>query len=190
MKGFLLIPDISGFTSFVNQVDAATGMAVISDLLSVIIDHNPLPVELSEIEGDALLFYRVEAPLPLHTIFAGTHRMQQAFDDRFQQLKSMHHLDASLSLKFIVHYGELNVYGIKGFRKLYGPSVIESHCLLKNGEGKSHYVLITDDYRLAITESEKESSFFAPAKSYSRNFEGLRRIDYSFYDCAALPIPV
>src|SRR5689334_10854310 len=120
MKGLIIIPDISGFTSFVQSMDNAEGMAITSDLLNQVIDSNPLNIELSEIEGDALLFYKIGQPLQMQELFSGLNKMYEAFNNRFHEFKSTHHLQVDLSLKFIVHYGDINVYDIKGFKKLYG----------------------------------------------------------------------
>ena len=152
MKGLIIIPDITGFTNFVKAMNNSLGMAITSELLNVIIDNNPLNIELSEIEGDALLFYKLGQPLSLDELFAGLNKMYQAFNSKFESLKNIHNLSVDLSLKFIVHYGDIDVYDIKGFRKLYGQTVIESHGLLKNGQGESDYVLITEDYFNALNQ--------------------------------------
>ena len=54
----LFIPDISGFTKFVNTTEIHHAKHIIEELLEVLIDANEIGLELSEIEGDALLFYR------------------------------------------------------------------------------------------------------------------------------------
>src|SRR6478752_5386023 len=127
MKGLVLIPDISGFTNFVKGVDLNLGVSITQELLNEIIDNNELGLELSEIEGDAILFFKSGQPLPLHKVFEGLKKMHEAFDRRYLMLKAEYKLKSALSLKFILHYGEMNVYYIKGFKKLYGQIIIESH---------------------------------------------------------------
>jgi choline kinase len=108
----------------------------------------------------------------------------EAFNNKFESLKSLYNIKDNLSLKFIVHYGEINVYNIKGFKKLYGQTVIESHCLLKNGEGNKDYILITEDYFKALdqTVSVVSSANWKYTTSGAQSFTGLRRIEYSFYN--------
>src|SRR5688572_29750261 len=58
----LFIPDISGFTKFVNETGIQTSRNLIADLLEIIIEANILDMSLSEIQGDAVLFYRLGEP--------------------------------------------------------------------------------------------------------------------------------
>jgi hypothetical protein len=184
MKGLIIIPDISGFTNFVKNIDIDLGVSITSDLLNEIIDSNTLDLEISEIEGDAILFYKAGMPLPLKNMFACFKKIYEAFNSKFESLKSSYNIEADLSLKFIVHYGDINVYNIKGFRKLYGQTVIESHCLLKNGEGNRNYILITEDYFKALDQavSVVSSSNWEYTTSSSQSFTGLRKIGYSFFN--------
>jgi hypothetical protein len=55
-KGLIFIPDISGFTRFVNEVEIDHSRHIIQELLEVIINSNKIGLEVSEIEGDAILF--------------------------------------------------------------------------------------------------------------------------------------
>ena len=59
-KGVLMIPDISGFTDFVVKSNMFVGKYIIENLLKVIMDSNILCFEISEIEGDAILFYKYQ----------------------------------------------------------------------------------------------------------------------------------
>src|ERR1700740_1390715 len=64
-KGLLFIPDISGFTRFVNETDIQHSRLIIQELLELLINSNQIGLEVSEIEGDAILFYKFgEAPSP------------------------------------------------------------------------------------------------------------------------------
>ena len=54
---FLFIPDISGFTRFVNTTEISHSQHIISELLELIIDSDELGLEVSEVEGDAVLFF-------------------------------------------------------------------------------------------------------------------------------------
>lgn len=63
-KSLLFIPDISGFTKFVQTTEVEHSQHVIAELLEVLIEANTLNLELAEIEGDALFFYK-EAEMPL-----------------------------------------------------------------------------------------------------------------------------
>ena len=183
MKGLIFIPDISGFTNFVKSTDINLGVSVTRDMLHNIIDNNPLEMDLSEIEGDAILFYKIGEPLPLKEIINGFTNMYEAFDTRFKKWKLQYHIEADLSLKLIVHYGDIIVYDIKGFKKLYGETVVESHNLLKNGNGISDYVLITEDYVRALHQNVSDLLFADNeyTTSQSQLYSGIKRIAYYFF---------
>ena len=78
-QSLLFLPDISGFTNFVNSTSSEHSKHIISELLEILIDQNTLGLELAEIEGDALFFYR-EGPLPTRQeIITQAHKMYTAF---------------------------------------------------------------------------------------------------------------
>ncbi|TFF36126.1 DUF2652 domain-containing protein [Mucilaginibacter psychrotolerans] len=78
-EGNLLIPDISGFTRFVQITDIETGSYIISRLLAVLLDSNMLNLKISEIEGDAILFYKLGERLSRQNILAQFDAMQDRF---------------------------------------------------------------------------------------------------------------
>ncbi len=57
-KSLLFIADISGFTRFVNETEITHSRHIISELLEALIDKNDLGMDVAEIEGDAVLFYK------------------------------------------------------------------------------------------------------------------------------------
>lgn len=57
----IFIPDISGFSKFVNETDVIHSQHIIEELLEILIDANEMNLQLSEIEGDAILFYKSES---------------------------------------------------------------------------------------------------------------------------------
>ena len=184
MKGSIFIPDMTGFTHFVNNIDSELGVSIIQDLLNEIIQSNPLNIELSEIEGDAILYYKEGNPICLHEMFEGFKKISEAFDSRYRYLKELHNINLDLSLKFIVHHGNFNVYHISGFRQLYGEVVIESHRLLKNGANSTNYILITEDYLNALNETASDFILKEKGFSYlcSDFFTGLRKVGYYFFN--------
>ena len=54
----LCIPDISGFTEFMSETDFELSSKVIPSLLNKIVYSNEIGLKISEIEGDAVLFYK------------------------------------------------------------------------------------------------------------------------------------
>jgi hypothetical protein len=142
--GNLLIPDISGFTRFVQITDMETGRYVISRLLTVLLDSNMLDLAVSEIEGDAILFYKLGKRLSRKAILKQFDIMQNRFRREILQLSIETGIKIYLGLKLIAHYGPLSDYHVGSFTKLYGTSVIEAHRLLKNSINSDEYVIMTD----------------------------------------------
>ena len=147
----LLIPDISGFTKFVNNNDIKHSSHVISELLEAIIDQNTLGLQVAGIEGDAIMFYRV-GPCPgLDEVISQCKKMFLAFHQHLNNYKlgKFCHCGASisdldLSLKFVVHYGNLVINIIHNYLHVIGPDVILTHRLLKNNINSKEYILISN----------------------------------------------
>ncbi|HMG93485.1 MAG TPA: DUF2652 domain-containing protein [Chryseolinea sp.] len=149
-RGLLFIPDISGFTRFVTEMEIEHSRFIIQELLEVLIDSNELGLDVSEIEGDAILFYKFgtapsndEIFRQVEKMFCSFHRHLKSYEyRRFCQCKAcVYAID--LSLKVITHYGEFTGYAVKTFQKLIGKDVIVAHQLLKNNIAQHEYWLAT-----------------------------------------------
>lgn len=145
-EGIVFIPDISGFSSFVRKTDNKKGAEIISQLLSVIIQNNCLSFDISEIEGDAVLFYKFGETFPIPSILGQYEALLDRFNSKVEELAIDNPEVRNLSLKLIVHYGIIEEISVNGFYKLYGNVIVEAHRLLKNNIGGNTYALITDAY--------------------------------------------
>nr|WP_315034067.1 DUF2652 domain-containing protein [uncultured Chryseobacterium sp.] len=146
-EGIILIPDFSGFTEFVFNTKLYTGEYIVRELLSTLIDVNERYFEISEIEGDAILFYRYDEQPSYQNISGILRKMRNAFNRKIEELSKSLSTTIDLSLKFIVHYGTFSQYNIGNFRKLYGKTIVEAHQLLKNGLAeKPSYALYTNSF--------------------------------------------
>jgi hypothetical protein len=162
-KGLLFIPDISGFTRFVNETEIEHTRRIIQELLETLINSNKIGLEISEIEGDAILFYKFGEPPTLKELyyqvekmFCDFHSHLLAYDRRrFCQCKACNSA-INLTLKIISHYGEFTGYQVKNFNKLIGKDVIVAHQLLKNDIEQHEYWLVTkwlaDDPPAGLTQ--------------------------------------
>ena len=147
----LFIPDISGFTSFVKNTEILHARHIISELLEIIIDANEIDLEISEIEGDAILFYRFGQAPEMGELLAQVQKMYVNFKAYLKRYESQRICQCGacttaqhLSLKFVAHYGEIVLEKVKDFTKLFGSDVIVAHRLLKNDLPQKQYLLITD----------------------------------------------
>ena len=180
----IFIPDISGFTRFVTDVEIDHSSHIIQELLEILIESNDIHLEISEIEGDAILFYRFgEAPTAaellaqVQKMFINFHKHLKKYEThRICQCgacKTTH----DLTLKFIAHYGDITINTIKNHDKLFGKDVIVAHRLLKNDIEHHEYALITEN--LAITNNETPTLAWSPLQQSSQEYDsGLVRFDY------------
>ena len=72
--------------------------------------------------------------------------MLKAFNTKTERLKPNFPQVEHLSIKLVVHYGEISGFSLRGFDKLYGQTLVEAHRLLKNEVHLNTYALITEDY--------------------------------------------
>jgi len=145
-QGTIFIVDISGYSKFVKETEHAIGIIIVSQLLEEIISANKLSFQISEVEGDAILFYRYGKPYPVSVMLDQFEKMLKAFREKVAELLTCAVRLPSLSIKSVTHYGEIGQFRIGSFKKLYGKAVIEAHRLLKNEVHQDTYSLITEQY--------------------------------------------
>ncbi len=137
-KAFYFIPNISGFSGFVENTAIERSIHIISELLEILLDNNVLEMKLAEVEGDALFMY-AENNLEFPKVENQISKMLNAFR---KHLLRYHHqricncgacsTAIDLKIKFLVHYGRLDFIKVKQIKKPYGKDVNRIHRLLKN----------------------------------------------------------
>ncbi len=154
----LILADISGYTRFMlaSQEALVHGQQVITELLESIIREVEIPLEVKEIEGDAVFLYAIKPDddaaweearrmigrklISFFEAFARTILWASestlcpcAVCENFDQLK----------LKIVVHSGEALFHRVGRFSDVSGVDVILVHRLLKNSVKSDEYVLMT-----------------------------------------------
>jgi len=153
--GYLVLADISGFTSFVAATELEHADVVISQLLESIVDKLSSRLTISKLEGDAVFAYLEESNLPEETtlleLIDHTYLAFRAQADTLSRqtacpckaCKSIPMLD----LKFMVHYGDFVIQQVAGIKDLMGTDVNLIHRLMKNhvaeSKGWMSYALFT-----------------------------------------------
>ncbi len=152
-KALIYIPDISGFTKFVTQTEVKHSEHIISELISIILNSNELMFNVSEIEGDAVLFYKKGDPPKLSDLLIQSKKMFIKFHEHLNIIERDNvcqcgacRTASNLTLKFITHFGELSEVQIQNFNKIMGSDVILAHRLLKNRINTREYLLLTEKY--------------------------------------------
>ena len=146
----IFLPDISGFTNFVNSTEVEHSQHIIAELLELLIDSQELDLVLAEIEGDAIFYYKHESVPSQETLMAQVKKMFVDFHTHLKQYEINRICDcgaccsaSKLTLKFIAHAGQLDFINIKKERKPYGKEVIVAHRLMKNTVPVDDYLLLS-----------------------------------------------
>ena len=156
-EGPLLIADISGYTSFLQDVEVAhrddafangavpDAYGLMSSLLDGIVARIVPPFTLSKLEGDAVFaFATADVAVPRgESLLACIRDCYADFRSRLAQAGETWTCTcaacaraSSLDLKFVLHAGKYVLQEIAGSRELSGPDVVMAHRLLKNGAAK------------------------------------------------------
>lgn len=191
----ICIPDISGFTEFMRAVDIEVSSLVIPALLNEIIYSNEINLKVSEIEGDAVLFFRKGELPPFKDLVDQCKLFYTQFYERMgvllKKFKEQHKevdFPEILGLKIIIHYGdEIGMVQIGNHIKLMGEDVITAHRLLKNDVPVDEYLLISDALLARYKEKKIQENFdWAHLKSGELEVEHLGTMKYHYIDLTPL----
>ncbi|MEO8794022.1 MAG: DUF2652 domain-containing protein [Daejeonella sp.] len=178
---FFCVPDITGFTKFIATADIQFTKDVIPALLRKLIEANKLHMNVGEIEGDAIFFYRTGRLPSIKKVAEQCKHIYKTFSDflkNLQETKPEEYKkylgDNQLGLKIVIHYGHISFSNIKGRIKLLGEDVIIAHKLLKNGIYELNYVLMTDKYLAKVKNSKNLEKYF----HWEELHTGMESYDY------------
>ena len=152
-SGILVLADISGFTAFLTATELEHGPQIIGALLEAVMKRLAPPLEIQEVEGDAVFAVGPDGTLPsparllevLGSAFAAFKTLQGelAADESCAcgACRSVERLD----LKVIAHHGRFLRHAVGGRAQIAGVDVVLAHRLLKNGVTTPRaYLLVTD----------------------------------------------
>jgi hypothetical protein len=154
--GYLVIADITGYTTFLTGTELEHAQSIIQELTALIRERLVPPLRFVKLEGDAVLCYAdssmikegerlVELIEVCYFEFSNLlFNMVRATTCRCAACASI----GSLDLKFIAHYGTFVVQRDGTTEDVVGPDVILAHRLLKNSiteqTGVRAYAFFTD----------------------------------------------
>lgn len=138
--GYLVLADISGYTSFVAATELEHAHEILTELLELILSRFTPTLTLSKLEGDAVFAYVPEAKLRRgETLLELIEATYVAFRDQREAVRRRTTCACnacrnipSLDLKFIAHHGDYIVQNVSGIHELVGSDVNLIHRLLKN----------------------------------------------------------
>ena len=191
----LIIADISGYTRFMlaNQTALVHGQMVITKLLEEIIREVEIPLEVKEVEGDAVFLYAIKPDD--ETAWGEARRLIGRKILRFFEAfargillgsefalcacPSCRNID-QLKLKIVIHSGEAVFHKVDHLSDISGVDVILAHRLLKNSIPSDEYVLMTESaYRdiefpteIAVTRGEENYEGFGSVRTFTYLTDG------------------
>lgn len=154
--GYLLLADISGYTSFVAGTELEHSHEILSDLLGTICEKIETLLAIHKLEGDAVFAYAPETRIRRgETLLELIESTYVAFRDRQLSIKKATTCTCnacrnipSLDLKFIAHHGDYVIQHVRDIRELVGSDVNLVHRLLKNhvveSTGWRAYTMLTE----------------------------------------------
>ena len=173
--GFLILADVSGFTRFVTSTELEHGSEIIAVLLDEVVGHLSPPLEIQEIEGDAVFALGGQgSPLPkarllevLEDAFAAFKARQRAMQEVETCTCGACQQTGTLDLKMVVHHGPFLRHTVGGRNRVTGTAVILVHRLLKNGLGrKGGYALLTEPVMRSLGLDAVEAGLPAHTEYY------------------------
>lgn len=174
--GYLVLADISGYTSFVAQTEIEHAEKAISILLETIIERMDDKLIIVKLEGDAVFSYIADDQMPdCNSMLALLDDTYRIFRDSARDLHAQATCPCrackaipTLDLKFFVHYGEYVVQQVAGIKDLLGSDVTLIHRLAKNrvteSTGWNGYVLFTG--RCLESMQADKKPFIQQAETY------------------------
>ena len=154
--GYLVLADISGYTSFVAQTEIEHADLALSYLLEIMVEKLSPVLTISQLEGDAVFAYTEENKIQEgESLLELIDQTYLAFRDKALALYSQATCPCRacqalpiLDLKFMLHHGEFVIQQVAGSSHLLGTDVNLIHRLAKNhvaeSTGWKGYALFTD----------------------------------------------
>ena len=174
--GYLVLADISGYTSFVAKTEIEHADLALSYLLETIVEQISGLLTVCQLEGDAVFAYIEESQLQEarsllelvdQTYLAFREKALTLFEHTTCPCKACRALP-TLDLKFILHHGEFLMQKVANVEHLLGTDVNLIHRLSKNhvseATGWKGYALFTDPV-LARLRTDK-ASYVQQSESY------------------------
>ncbi|HLF00846.1 MAG TPA: DUF2652 domain-containing protein, partial [Anaerolineales bacterium] len=155
--GYLVLADISGYTSYLAGTELEHAHEILTALLETIVGKFKTLLTVAKLEGDAVFAYAPEAKVPRgETLLEVIESTYVAFRDHVEAAhrRTICECNAcrnipSLDLKFMAHHGDYILQKVSGITELVGSDVNLVHRLMKNhiaeATGWHAYALFTEN---------------------------------------------
>ena len=192
----ICIPDITGFTRFMAETDLEFSRKIIPPLLRCLVASNTLSLNVGEVEGDAILFYRFGDLPSLNELIEQCKKFYNDFHIQLESLKKQFPEDfgkyistTKLSLKIVLHAAEMTSTHIEGMVKLIGEDVVVVHKLLKNSVADPEYILLSEKLISHYSKEEVDNMLnWDTLKDGKDEYEYIGEVKYKYIPLTAAPV--
>ena len=192
-KGYFVITDISGYTTYLTQSELEHAHDILQSLFESQVKNINFPLKISGYRGDAILIYTPEACFinpqsfvetleNLYIVFSETLRqMQYNTTCTCNACKNIKNLD----LKMCIHYGEYILQKLGDREELLGADVIVPHRMLKNHviekTGIKAYALFSE----SAAQNLNLHTLCEPLTPHTESFDDIGEVNMLVYDLRA-----
>jgi len=189
-QGYLVIADISGYSSYVRDSELEHARDSLAALLRILIEHTRSPFAIAKLEGDAVFSYA-----PANAFLQGQSllEMMEGTYVAFRKALELMVLNTScpcnacrnlpnLDLKFFVHFGEYLVQEMGAYRELLGNDVNLLHRLLKNNIAEQSGLRAYAAYTQSVVDKLQLGAYCAEMVTHSESFADVGEVKLCVQD--------
>ncbi len=191
--GFILLTDISGYTMFLTKSELDHANDILQQLFNKQLARIKSPLILSNMQGDAILFYLPDSTEQQpQTVIETIERLYYDFRRLLELMKVNSSCTCNacvnmniLDLKVFLHHGSYMVQEMGGKQELVGSDVIIAHRMMKNSvkenTGLNGYALITD----AALQQLGGETMVQPLIDHQETYEHIGEVKMHIYSLEA-----
>lgn len=177
-EGYLIITDISGYTSFLTKSELEHAHDILDSLFKTLLGNIKPPLMVAKLEGDAIFVFSPKGSfIQGQTLLESIENIYFAFGFALESMRlnttctcNACKMIPTLDLKFAIHHGEFIQAMVGGSEELSGPDVILVHRLLKNtvieSTGVKAYAFLTEAAAAAMELGEITGGMIAHTENY------------------------
>ena len=188
-SGYLLIADISGYTSYLTSSELEHANSILQSLLSSLVEQVGDPLHLWKMEGDAVLAYSTSETFPDGETFLGIcENLYNSFATKQQNIIANTTCPCracanvgTLDLKIIAHYGAFEEMQVGPIKDISGADVILVHRMAKTDVKEATGIR---SYALFSEAAANAMGIDAVLTEFSQVFEHFGEQTMKVYDLA------
>jgi hypothetical protein len=191
-QGYLILADIAGYTAYLTGTELEHAQEILGTLLQRVLEACRPPLELVELEGDAVYVHLPSAEVggeavleAIENVYFAFARQREVFEQAEPCVCRACRAVSTLDLKLIAHFGQYVLQRLAGRAKPIGPDVILVHRLLKNRitetTGLRAYAFLTDGALVRLGAAAAARGL----RRHREEYEHLGAVEGAVYDLAA-----